>query len=220
MKGKKQAATATAGKLQFLYWITAILDGENIKEWVIMDCPEGVTDAEQADAYLEGSMRAMMDEKGWQLVNNYEVTEVGYNLKTPQQKTEERKAQLKVKSKETKVALDRQMVIKDGDSQDVQIQKIVLEYFKDVDDKMMVLFIESFVYYQPNPIKPVADLLKKFMVDQDIETIYLNYYQDVRDINAGRQFSFRRCGFSDSAILQQIMTALLNLAYNRLKRIV
>ena len=89
MKGKKQAATATAGKLQFLYWISALSDGEAIKEWIVMDCPEEVTDAEQADAYLEANMREMMNDNCWDIVNNYKPIEIGYNLKTPAQKEKE-----------------------------------------------------------------------------------------------------------------------------------
>lgn len=106
MKGKKQAATATAGKLQFLYWLEELTHGKMTKHWFILDCPEGVTDLEEADAYLEDNMREMMNDNCWDIVNNYAPTEIGYNLKTPAQKEKEA-----TEVRERKVRAKKEMAI-------------------------------------------------------------------------------------------------------------
>lgn len=208
-------------KLQFLFWLKEISYGTTNTHWIIMDCPDGVTDAEAAERHLESEMGDMMAKNDWYMVENYRVTQVGYDLKTPAQIKAERFVSKKEtdekKAAELKAFRQAEATFKEGDSKDVQIQKIILNYFRDIDNATLVSFIESFVYFQTNPPKHVGALLEKFLEDQDLTKAYPNY---VLDIKAGKSQIILRSNGSDVDTINKISHALLNVCFNRLRDIV
>ncbi len=208
--------TATNKQLQFLFWIEVIPNHEKaITLWIILDCPKGVTTAEQAEAHLEENvMQHMMDSNDWTLVNNYKVTEVGYDLKKPEQKKKEKEQKKEIARIEQ---IETDTAIQAGDSQDVQIQKTVLLWFKDTDDDTIARFIQAFVYYKPNPTQKVKELIEKFMDEQGIKDIYLNHYMDIQ---APSSSGWNRSSMAERHVLTMISNALLNLAFNRYKYLV
>jgi hypothetical protein len=100
-----------------------------------------------------------------------------------------------------------------------QIQEIVTDWFEEYDDKTVSDFICSFVYMQPTKNKTISLLIEKFLDDNGLKTIYVNYLSDIRRKNEGKLI-FNSCSHTDRNMLIDINTSLLSLSFNRLRTIV
>ena len=164
----------------------------------------------QADQYLEDNMSDIMSSNGWGTVVDYRTVEVGYDLKLPTKRAPRKKPSVKPARKR------QPSVIEKGDNQQVQMQKLIFNYFIDYDDKTVVEFINCFVYSEVNPRKEVSELLHKFLKDQDLELAYADYISDRR----GDSKYWLKSNPSDIETINQIFHALLNISFNRLADIV
>lgn len=96
-------------------------------------------------------------------------------------------------------------------NQSIQIQKIVFDYFRDVEDETILDITNSFTFTQPATNPKVSELVTKFLQDQKLEKVYVNYLSDLR---GDSKFS-RVSSHSDCALIEDIKTALLVLSFNR-----
>ncbi len=100
-----------------------------------------------------------------------------------------------------------------------RIQEIIFDYFRDMDNNTVSLFIDSFVYHTPITKKNgISELIDKFLKDNGLVNAYLNYLEDMKRAKEKTASFFKSSG-SDSHMIQTINMALLNLAYNRFRRI-
>lgn len=97
-----------------------------------------------------------------------------------------------------------------------QVQKIILNYFKDTDDKTLVAIIDSFVYNEPitDRTSNTSKLIEKFIDDNGLTTAYVNYLSDLRNPTK----SFFSCSGSERQMIQMVIEAMLSLSYNRFRR--
>ncbi len=99
----------------------------------------------------------------------------------------------------------------------IQIQEIVFDYFKDVDNKTLTRIVDAFVFHQA--IKPDTDagkLVEKFLADNELEMAYIDYVYDYVD---KKSTVFSRSNSSQTQIIEYIKTAFLTLSYNRFRQI-
>lgn len=97
-------------------------------------------------------------------------------------------------------------------SQEIQIQKILIEYFKDFDDETMVKIIDSFVYEIGTDDERISKIIEKFLSDNLLTDTYCNYISDKTT-----KSSFFRCSGSELQMIDYLKNGFLNLAYNRLR---
>lgn len=98
------------------------------------------------------------------------------------------------------------------ESQEIQIQKILLEYFKDFDDETIVNVIDSFVYEMGTNDERISKIIEKFISDNLLTETYINYISDKTT-----KSSFFRCSGSELQMIDYLKNGFLNLAYNRLR---
>lgn len=89
---------------QILFLIEEISYGGRNKHNLIVDCPDEIEDNDDADSYLETQMKDIMDDNDFGTVLTWKVKEVGFNLKTPEEKKDLKREKLasKLKEKEEK----------------------------------------------------------------------------------------------------------------------
>jgi hypothetical protein len=95
----------------------------------------------------------------------------------------------------------------------MKIEELVDDWFKDYDLETLANFIRSFVY--SNPTKKddntTSKLIDKFLKDQDIVQVYLNYIFDKNNPDK----NFRRSSWSDRELIQDIHVSLLSTYYRK-----
>ncbi len=103
-------------------------------------------------------------------------------------------------------------------SQQKMLQDLIIEYFKDTDNKTLVAFIESFVYHQPitDRNSNTSKLIEKFLKDNELELAYCNY---MIDYVRGADAMWLKSSGSQREMIDGIKQALLNLAFNRFRNI-
>jgi len=106
-----------------------------------------------------------------------------------------------------------------AENQSYQIQKIVLEWFKDITDDLVMDFIYVFNYNDKAMYPETNDLLDKFLSDNGLKHSYTNYLVDLKDADNPDKM-FRRQTYSDMSILEDIRNSLFNLCFNRFKNII
>lgn len=97
-------------------------------------------------------------------------------------------------------------------SQEIQIQKILIEYFKDFDDETLVKIIDSFVYEIGTDDERISKIIEKFLSDNLLTDTYCNYISDKTS-----KSSFFKCSRSELQMIDYLKNGFLNLAYNRLR---
>lgn len=99
-----------------------------------------------------------------------------------------------------------------------QIQEIVLNYFKDMDDKTVSAVIDAIVYLNPitDRKSKVSEVIEKFLKDNGLEMAFLNYMHDYR----GESKYFYRASLSEVDMIEKIKKALLNLSYHRYRALI
>ena len=60
------------------------------------------------------------------------------------------------------------------ESQDIQIQKILIDYFKDFDDETMIKVIDSFVYDESTTDTKISKIIEKFIDDNSLTKAFIN----------------------------------------------
>lgn len=95
----------------------------------------------------------------------------------------------------------------------IQLQKIIFDYFKDVEDATLVEIVDSFVYDQPNPSSEVSKIIEKFMKDNGLETAFINYHYDKEKKNK----FFDRSQLSEKSMIENVKMSLLGLSHNRFR---
>ena len=96
----------------------------------------------------------------------------------------------------------------------MELQRIVIDYFKDVDDKTIGNIIESFVYGKSTKNDKASKLIESFIKDNGIETAFVNYMIDVKAKAEGKAL-WLRSSYSERGIIEDIKISFLNLAFNR-----
>lgn len=99
------------------------------------------------------------------------------------------------------------------ESQEIQIQKILLEYFKDFDDETIVNVIDSFVYEMGTNDERISKIIEKFISDNLLTDTYCNYISD----KTNKKSFFNKCSRSELQMIDYLKNGFLNLAYNRLR---
>jgi hypothetical protein len=99
-----------------------------------------------------------------------------------------------------------------------QVQELVLDYFKDMDDKIVVDVVDSFVYGSPitDTKSKTSAVIEKFLKDNGLEKAYMNYMIDAR----GETKFFLRATMSEVDMIEKVRNAMLNLSYNRFRAVV
>lgn len=95
--------------------------------------------------------------------------------------------------------------------QNIQIQKILIEYFKDFNDDTIIKVIKSFVYEESTNDNEIGEIIEKFLYDNSLKTAYVNVILD-----KSAQYFTRSTG-SQREIIDSVKVAFLNLAFNRFK---
>ena len=101
-----------------------------------------------------------------------------------------------------------------AEKQLLELQRIVIDYFKDVDDKTIGCIIESFVYGKSTKNDKASKLIESFIKDNGIETAFINYMIDVKAKAEGKSL-WLRSSYSERSIIEDIKISFLNLAFNR-----
>lgn len=97
--------------------------------------------------------------------------------------------------------------------QSIQIQKILIDYFKDFDDETMIKVIDSFVYDEPTTDEKISKIIEKFLADNSLTQAWCNIMLDKKEPTR----FFTRSNMSEVEIINQIKNGFLNLAYNRFR---
>ena len=107
---------------------------------------------------------------------------------------------------------------KSNHTKERQIQEIVLNYFKDMDDKTVSAIVYAIVYVNPitDRNSKVSGIIEKFLKDNGLEHAFLNYMHDYR----GESKYFQRASISEIDMIENIKKALLNLSYNRYRQLI
>lgn len=98
-------------------------------------------------------------------------------------------------------------------SQIQDIQEGLFEFFEDIDDKMVIDFIDSFVYFNSTQDVRVSKLIERFLKENELMGAYMNVIHD-RDNQSNH---FLRASLSERSMIQEIQSCLLSLAYNRFR---
>jgi hypothetical protein len=99
-----------------------------------------------------------------------------------------------------------------------QIQEIVLNYFKNMDDKTVSTVVDAIVYVNPitDRKSKASEVIEKFLKDNGLEKAFLNYMHDYRNESK----YFQRASISEIDMIENIKRALLNLSYNRYRALI
>lgn len=95
------------------------------------------------------------------------------------------------------------------------IEENIFEYFEEVDDPLFSDFVDTFVYRQSSDDPEVHALIDRFLKDNELELIYLNYLEDLM-----RTRYFRKSSLSQVNMMNNIFYSLLSLSHNRFRRYV
>lgn len=98
-----------------------------------------------------------------------------------------------------------------GDKKSEQLQQIVFDYFKDVDDDTILSITHSFTFIKPADNNKVSELITKFLKDNGLERAYVNYLSDFNDPDK----LFFRSSMAEADIIQKIKIAFLVMSFNR-----
>lgn len=100
-----------------------------------------------------------------------------------------------------------------------QVQEIVLDYFKNMDDKTVSDVVDSFVYNTPITDKKAktSKIIEKFLKDNGLVKAHINYVSDYVD---KENKYLMRSQMSDVDMIEKVRNAMLNLAYNRYRSLV
>lgn len=100
-----------------------------------------------------------------------------------------------------------------------QVQEIVLDYFKNMDDKTVSDVVDSFVYHTPITDKrsKTSKIIEKFLEDNGLVNAYTNYLSDY--VKKENKF-FLHSSMSEVDMIEKVKNAMLNLAYNRFRNLV
>jgi hypothetical protein len=98
------------------------------------------------------------------------------------------------------------------------LQKQIITYFESHDDATLVAFIELFVYHKGTKNTEISKLVEKFLVDNGLNDAYMNYIMDSRE--GDDKPLFKRSSFSQRIMIDAVSSALMNAAFNRLRRLV
>ena len=96
----------------------------------------------------------------------------------------------------------------------IQIQKNLLDYFKDVDDATFIEFVDCFAYDASTDNEEVSKLAEQFIEDQGLFDAIINHKYDQSD----KATIFNRSSLSQVTILQDVKTALVSLSHNRFRK--
>lgn len=107
---------------------------------------------------------------------------------------------------------------KTNNSMERQIQEIVLNYFKDIDDITVSAVVDALVYFNPitDQKSKASRLIEKFLKDNGLEQAFLNYAQDYRNESK----FFQRATMSEIDMIENVKRAFLNLTYNRYRALI
>lgn len=99
-----------------------------------------------------------------------------------------------------------------------QVQELVLDYFKDIDDKTVSAVVDAIVYVNPitDRRSNASTVIEKFLKDNGLEKAFLNYMHDYQ--NESKYFN--RASLSEIDMIEKIKNALLNLSYNRYRALI
>jgi len=100
------------------------------------------------------------------------------------------------------------------ESKQFQLQKLVIDQFKDTDDQTLIDFMDSFVYHRPAKNDKISTLIEDFIKRNGLTTAYTNYLADF--VGEKTQF-FRRSQGSEITMIENIKAAFMNAAYNRFR---
>jgi hypothetical protein len=94
-----------------------------------------------------------------------------------------------------------------------QIQELVLDYFKDIDDITVSTVVDAIVYMNPitDRKSKASEVIEKFLSDNGLADSFLKYMHDYRNESK----YFLRASISDVDMIENVKRALLNLSYNR-----
>ena len=109
--------------------------------------------------------------------------------------------------------------MKTSEKQLLDMQKIIIDYFEDTDDKTMISIIDSFVYGKSTKNNEASKLIESFIKDNGIETAFVNYMIDIKAKAEGNPM-WLRSSYSERSIIEDIKLSLLNLSYNRFRNLV
>ncbi len=98
-----------------------------------------------------------------------------------------------------------------GDKKPEQLQQIVFDYFKDIDDDTILSITHSFTFIKPADNNKVSELITKFLKDNGLERAYVNYLSDFNDPDK----LFFRSSMAEADIIREIKIAFLVLSFNR-----
>jgi uncharacterized membrane-anchored protein YjiN (DUF445 family) len=107
---------------------------------------------------------------------------------------------------------------KSNSTMERQVQELVLDYFKDMDDKTISEVVDSFVYATPitDRKSKTSKVLEKFLTDNGLVQAFTNYMIDYK--NPSRYFS--RASMSEVDMIEKVRNAMLNLSFNRYRALV
>lgn len=94
-----------------------------------------------------------------------------------------------------------------------EIQETLFDYFDKISDRVLVEFIDSFVYDRVNPSEETSKLIEKFLKDNGLEQAFINYQHDLNNPEA----FFRRSSWSQIDMMNNVRNGLLSLAFNRFR---
>lgn len=105
-----------------------------------------------------------------------------------------------------------------NNSMERQVQELILDYFKDMDDKTVYAVINSIVYFTPITDKKsnVSKIIEKFLEENGLTTAYMNYMIDYT--NPSRYIN--RASGSEIDMIEKVRYAFLNLACNRYRDLI
>src|SRR5882757_9390084 len=97
----------------------------------------------------------------------------------------------------------------------LSLQKQVIEYFEQYDDKTYIQIVDAFVYNIPsNKNTKVGEIITEFIKKNGLESAYLNYVSDQR----GNNKFFTRSSMSEIGMIENIKSAMLNASFNRFRQ--
>lgn len=100
-----------------------------------------------------------------------------------------------------------------------QVQEIVLDYFKNMDDKTVSDVVDSFVYHTPitDRKSKTSKIIEKFLKDNGLTKAYANYLSDYVDKESRY---LMRSSLSDVDMIEKVRNGMLNLVFNRFRSLV
>jgi hypothetical protein len=110
-------------------------------------------------------------------------------------------------------------------NQAMQLQQIVLDYFKDVEDELFLKIVDSFVYDQGTNDKKVSSKLEAFIKENELEQIVLDYHWNrnnpkaffIRNAGGMEMYENIKVGFMNAWINRSISGAKLDTKLEKAK---